>query len=41
MGALGGGNDRRTIPTTCRIHGARGFCDLRVTKVDGDAQTRG
>jgi hypothetical protein len=23
---------RVTIPTTCRRHGARGFCDLLVTK---------
>jgi hypothetical protein len=26
----------RTIPTTCQIHGARGFCNLRVTKIDGE-----
>jgi hypothetical protein len=23
----------RTISATCQIHGARGFCNLRVTKV--------
>ncbi|MDQ3765394.1 MAG: hypothetical protein M3460_29215 [Actinomycetota bacterium] len=28
--------DRRTIPTTCRIHGAAGFCNLRVSRVNGD-----
>ncbi|MFZ0121029.1 MAG: hypothetical protein WAL99_16625 [Pseudonocardiaceae bacterium] len=28
--------NRRTIPTTCRTHpGARGFCNLRMTKADG------
>lgn len=28
--------NRRTIPTTCQTHpGARGFCNLRMTKVDG------
>ncbi|MGH3873696.1 MAG: hypothetical protein ACRDSR_19675 [Pseudonocardiaceae bacterium] len=26
----------RTIPVTCRIHGARGFCNLRVSKVNGE-----
>ncbi len=26
----------RTISTTCQTHGSRGFCNLRVTKVDGD-----
>jgi hypothetical protein len=30
-----GGNDR-TIAVTCQIHGARGFCNLRLTKVGGD-----
>jgi hypothetical protein len=24
----------RTIPSTCQNHGARGFCNLRVTKAD-------
>ena len=28
-------NDR-TISTTCQIHGARGFCNLRVTKINGE-----
>jgi hypothetical protein len=28
-------NDR-TIPTTCQIHGSRGFCNLRVTKINGE-----
>lgn len=29
-------DNRRTIPTTCQTHpGARGFCNLRMTKVDG------
>lgn len=29
--------NRRTIPATCRTHGGpRGFCNLRVTKVDGE-----
>ncbi len=28
--------DRRTIPTTCRTHGAAGFCNLRVSKVNGN-----
>jgi hypothetical protein len=28
-------NDR-TIPTTCQIHGIRGFCNLRVSKVNGE-----
>lgn len=27
--------DDRTIASTCEIHGARGFCNLRVTKVGG------
>jgi hypothetical protein len=26
----------RTIPTTCQIHGCRGFCNLRVSKIDGE-----
>jgi hypothetical protein len=30
------GNNCRTIPVTCRTHGATGFCNLRLTKVDGD-----
>jgi hypothetical protein len=25
----------RTISATCTIHGARGFCNLRVTKIGG------
>jgi hypothetical protein len=28
-------NDR-TIPITCQIHGCRGFCNLRVSKIDGE-----
>lgn len=31
------GNNRRTIPSTCRTHGGcRGFCNFRLTKV-GDS----
>lgn len=31
------GQRQRTIPVTCRVHsGAAGFCNLRVSKVDGD-----
>jgi hypothetical protein len=30
------GDNCRTIPVTCRIHGAAGLCNLRLTKVDGD-----
>ena len=30
-----GGKDR-TIVATCQIHGSRGFCNLRLTKVDGE-----
>lgn len=26
---------RRTILTTCRMHGAEGFCNLRLTKTGG------
>ncbi len=26
----------RTFPTTCQIHGCRGFCNLRVSKVNGE-----
>jgi hypothetical protein len=26
----------QTIPTTCHIHGCRGFCNLRVSKIDGE-----
>jgi hypothetical protein len=26
----------RTISTTCQIHGSRGFCNLRVSKVNGE-----
>ena len=26
----------RTILTTCQIHGCRGFCNLRVSKIDGE-----
>ncbi|MGH3781239.1 MAG: hypothetical protein ACRDRO_11615 [Pseudonocardiaceae bacterium] len=25
----------RTILTTCRVHGAEGFCNLRLTKTGG------
>ncbi len=29
-------DNRRTISATCQTHpGARGFCNLRMTKVDG------
>jgi hypothetical protein len=28
-------NDR-TILTTCQIHGSKGFCNLRVSKIDGE-----
>jgi hypothetical protein len=28
--------DDCTIPITYQIHGARGFCNLRVSKVDGE-----
>lgn len=28
--------DDRTISSTCQIHGARGFCNLRLTKVGSD-----
>jgi hypothetical protein len=28
-------NDR-TIAITCQIHGSRGFCNLRVSKINGD-----
>ncbi len=31
-----GGNSQRTIAATCQIHGSRGFCNLRLTKVDGE-----
>lgn len=32
-----GRDRRRTIPATCQTHrGCRGFCNLRVTKIDGD-----
>jgi hypothetical protein len=30
------GSKNRTIPVTCRIHGSKGFCNLRMTKVDGE-----
>ena len=30
-----GGPDR-TIAATCQIHGSRGFCNLRLTKVDSE-----
>jgi hypothetical protein len=30
------GRTDRTIPVTCRIHGSRGFCNLRMTKVGGE-----
>ena len=26
----------RTIPTTCQTRGCRGFCNLRVSKIDGE-----
>jgi hypothetical protein len=28
-------NDR-TIATTCQIHGSKGFCNLRVSKINGE-----
>lgn len=28
-------NDR-TISITCQVHGCRGFCNLRVSKVNGE-----
>jgi hypothetical protein len=28
--------DDRTICITCQIHGSRGFCNLRVSKVNGE-----
>jgi hypothetical protein len=30
------GTPDRTIPTTCQIHGCRGFCNLRVSKTDSE-----
>jgi hypothetical protein len=38
MGEPAGDSNRRTIPATCRIagHGPRGFCNLRLTKVNGE-----
>lgn len=31
------GPRQRTIPATCRLHGGPiGFCNLRVSKMDGD-----
>ncbi|MGH3997808.1 MAG: hypothetical protein ACRDTJ_10140 [Pseudonocardiaceae bacterium] len=41
MGVPDGVPDRRnhrTIPTTCQTHGTRGFCNLRVTKVNGEIE---
>lgn len=28
--------EHRTISVTCQIHGSKGFCNLRVTKTDGE-----
>ena len=28
--------DDRTISITCQIHGSKGFCNLRVTKINGE-----
>ena len=28
--------DDRTIPTTCQVHGRREFCNLRVSKINGE-----
>lgn len=28
--------DNRTILTTCQTHGSKGYCNLRVTKIDGE-----
>ena len=36
MDVPSGGGDRRTIAVTCRHHGSAGFCNLRLTKVDGN-----
>lgn len=37
MGIPGSRDHRRTIPATCRIHGGpQGFCNLRVSKANGD-----
>lgn len=31
------GNNGRTVPATCQTHrGCKGFCNLRLTKVDGE-----
>jgi hypothetical protein len=30
------GSKNRTIPVTCRIHGSRGFCNLRMSKINGE-----
>ncbi len=36
MDPPGGGRNCRTIPITCLIHGGcQGFCNLRLSKVDG------
>ncbi len=29
-------SEHRTIPTTCHIHGCRGFCNLRVSKCENE-----
>lgn len=29
---------RRLIPATCRVHGAMGFCNVVVRKVDGQVE---
>jgi hypothetical protein len=34
--AHGHGPPDRTIPTPCQIHGCRGFCNPRVSKIDGE-----
>lgn len=30
--------DRRTIPVTCQTHGSKGYCNLRVTKINGEIE---
>ncbi|MGH3873975.1 MAG: hypothetical protein ACRDSR_21145 [Pseudonocardiaceae bacterium] len=30
------GTEHRTIPVTCQIHGSRGFCNLRISKIDNE-----
>ncbi len=30
------GSPDRTIPATCQTHGSKGYCNLRVTNVNGE-----